>query len=480
MSDLLLFSLFFTIIIVMADAKAQNYKDLLLQALITRKDWLEKSELIRLKDDLRTFQISYSVLYNMFLKKKLIHEDPYKQETKISELVVPDTGPFNEAKRLEQFSLRLASYDSQLDFLVNFYQFAVDFLNLERIRKIVGLVRYIDWTSLTPDSKSPNTKSVAELVNNAKAGGDSLTLNIIGESLTKLPKTTVTIMGVLRDLTAYHKEYYKLNVRNAIGAMQPSEINALTVKRKMNTTLPGTPFYQEFIEELIKEDYTADGAAMKEAILKALQVAEEKPKAVKPKTTHKDILLNGIQVIGTSAALLNDIAQKIDANQTVLENQKKGFWEKLRLLFRSMINSDPEEIVYELQFIDPATGTEVWEHLNFFQFYTDFEKKIKIFGRMAGQSPLIAKLKAMTEEQVFSYLERAIKDLQSLHRILSALDEYFKSSVPRAERDQIKGIKPELASIKNCYVKANQIRHDYSAQKEEEEQMKKLGIKPDA
>jgi len=464
----------------MAVANTPNYKDALLQSLTARKDWLERSELARLKDDLRTFQISYSVLYNMFLKKKLIHEDPYKQETKISELAVPETGAFNEAKRLEQLSLRLANYDSQLDFLVNFYQFAVDFLTLERIRKIVGLVRYIEWTSLTPDSKSPNTKSVAELVNNAKAGGDSLTLSIIGESLTKLPKTTTTIMGVLRDLTGYHKENYKLNVRNAIANMQPSEISALAIKKKISATMPGTPFYQEFVEELIKEDYTQDGAAMKEAILKSLQVAEEKPKAVKPKTSHKDILLNGVQVVGTAATLLNDIAQKIDENETILENQKKGFWEKLRQLFRSMMSSDPEEVVYELQFIDPATGTEVWEHLNFFQFRTDFEKKIKIFGRMTMQSPLMAKLKAMPEEQVFGYLERAIKDLQALHRLLTALDEYFKSSVPREERDQIKGIKPELASIKNAYVKANQIRHDYSAQKEEEEQMKKLGINPDA
>ena len=463
----------------MADATKPNYNEALMQALLARKDWLEKTELARLKDDLRTFQISYSVLYNMFLKKKLIHEDPYKQETKITELAVPDTGPFNEAKRLEQFSLRLANYDSQLDFLVNFYQFSVDFLNLERIRKIVGLVRYIDWTGLTPDAKSVNTKVFAEITNNAKSGGDALTLNIIGESLTKLPKTTSTIMGVLRDLTAYHKENYKLNVRNALGG-QCSETSVLAIKKKINAAMSGTPFYQEFVEELIKEDTTADGTAMKEAILKALQVAEEKPKAAKPKTSHKDILLSGIQAVGNSGGVLNEIAMKLDENQTVMENQKKGFWEKLRLIFRSMMSSDPEDVVYELQFIDHTTGAEVHEHLNFFQFRVDFEKKVKIFGRMSGQSPLMAKLKAMTEEQVFTYLERAIKDLQALHRILTALDEYFKSSVPREERDKIKGIKPELASIKNCYVKANQIRHDYSAQKEEEEQMKKLGINPDA
>ena len=459
-------------------AASNDYTTVLMQALLGRKDWLEKSELAKLKDELRIFQISYSVLYNMFLKKKLINEDPYKQESKISELAIPETGPLNEAKRLEQVSLRLANYDSQLDFLVNFYQFGIDFLNLERIRKIVGLVRYIDWINFSPDSKSPNTKVVSELTNNAKSGGDSLTLSIIGESLTRLPKCTSAIMGILRNLSGYYKENYKLNVRNAIGSMQAAEATPANIKKKMNAAIPGTPFYQEFIEEIIKEEYSKDGPAMKEAILASLKVAEDKPKAAKQKTSYKDVLLSGIQAIGAAAAVTTEVAQKIDANQAVLENRKKGFWEKIKLLIKSMTNSDPDEIIYELQFFDQAKGTETKEQLNFGQFRIELDRKNKIYAGMSGQGPFIAKLKNMAEEQVLEYLERAIKDLQNLHRTLTALDEYFKSCVPREERDQIKGIKPELASLKNCFVKANQIRHEYSAQKEEEEQMRKLGINP--
>jgi len=462
----------------MADAAPSNYTTVLAQALEARKDWLEKSEVTKLKEELRVFQISYSVLYNMFLKKKLINEDPYKQETKISELEVPESGPLNEAKRLEQVSLRLASYDSQLDFLVNFYQFGIDFLNLERIRKIVGLVRFIDWVNFSPDSKSPNTKVVAELTSNAKSGGDSLTLSIIGESLTRLPKCTSSTMGILRNLIGYYKEAYKLNVRNAIAGMQASEATPANIKRKVSSAMPGTPFYQEFVEELIKEDYSKDGPAMKEAILASLKVAEDKPKNAKPKASYKDVLLTGIQAIGAAAAVMTEIVQKLDANQTILENRKKGFWEKVRLLFKSMTNADPDEVIYELQYLDQTKGTETWEHLNFGQFRIELDRKIKIYTGMSGQGPFMTKLKNMAEEQILEYLERAIKDLQSLHRTLTALDEYFKSSVVREERDQIKGIKPELASVKNCYIKANQIRHDYSAQKEEEEQMKKLGINP--
>ena len=467
-----------TIVKEMADAATPNYTDTLTQALASRKDWLEKSELAKLKEELRIYQISFSVLYNIFLKKKLINEDPYKQETKISDLEIPETGAFNEAKRHEQISLRLASYDSQLDFLVNFYQFSVDYLNLERVRRILGLVRYVDWVSLTPDSQSPNTKVVAEITNHAKSGGDPITLSIIGESLTRLPKCTAKIMGILRDLSLYHKEIYKLNIRSKLQGLQASEANALTIKKKMNSAMPGTPFYQEYVEELIKEDFSKDGPSLREAILKSLAFVEEKPKAAKPKVNYKAILLEGVQAMGASATVMSEAAQKIDENQAILANHKKTFWEKIRLLIRQMTNAEPEEVVYDLEFIDQATGMLKKENLNFHHFRADLDKRVRILAGMNGQGQLMAKLSAMPEEQITSYLERTIRDMQYYHRMLSALDEYFKSSVTKEDRDKIKGIKPELASVKNCIVRSNQIRHDYSAQKEEEEQMKRLGINP--
>jgi hypothetical protein len=384
----------------MADATTTSYTDMLQQALIARKDWLERSEMAKLKEELRLFQISYSVLYNMFLKKKLINEDPYKQETKISDLEIPETGPFNEAKRLEQLSLRLANYDSQLDFLVNFYQFGVDYLNLDRLRRILGLVRYIDWANLTPDSQSPNTKVVAEITLHSKSGGDQITLSVIGESLTKLPKCTNAIIGVLRDLNTYHKEVYKLAVRSKIAGMPDSEANSAAIKKRLSAGTPVIPFYQEFVEEIIKEDYSKDSQALREAVLKSLKIAEEKPKNAKPKVDYKAILLDGIMTIGGSASVLSECAQKIDENETVLESRKKSFWEKFRLLLRAMMKSEPEELVFDLQYIDQATGTHKNESLFFYRFRADMDKRIKILTGMSNQGPVMNKLKAMPEEQV--------------------------------------------------------------------------------
>ena len=67
-------------------AENNDYLKTLADAISARADWLEKSELPKLKEELRAYHTGFASLYNLYLKKGLIHEDPYKQETKISEL----------------------------------------------------------------------------------------------------------------------------------------------------------------------------------------------------------------------------------------------------------------------------------------------------------------------------------------------------------------------------------------------------------
>ena len=455
-----------------------NYVEALEKVLAERGDWIEKEELGKLKDELRTFQSSYASLYNIFLKKKFIDEDPYKQETKINELVVPDTGAINEAKKIEQLSIRLSNYDSQLDFLVNFYQLGLDYLNLDRIKRIVGLVRYIDWTSLTPDSSSVMTGPVSQLVLNSKSGVDAITLSIISESLSKLSKLTTPIMAILKNLNIYYRENYKLGIRQKVTqSMSANEATLDNIRKKVNSTMPGSPFYKELIDEIIKEDYSANGKELRDTILNTMKVAQAKPKSVKPAVNFKNILLDGIVVIGGAGAILSEIGAKIDENEAVLRNHRKSFMEKIKELLRQLTNAPPEEVVYIIEYIDASKGLPTKDKVHFFQLRDDMIKKAKILSSFV-RGPAYQKLSGMTEEQIISYLERNIKDVQAYHKTLSALDDYFKANVVQEDRDKIKGIKPELSAMKNSFVKANQLRYEYSAQKEEEEQFKRLGVSP--
>jgi hypothetical protein len=95
---------------------------------------------------------------------------------------------------------------------------------------------------------------------------------------------------------------------------------------------------------------------------------------------------------------------------------------------------------------------------------------------MSSRGTGAAKLQSMQDEQLISFLERNIRDLQSYHKTLTALDEYFKAEVGKQDREKVRGIKPELGTIKNAIIRANAKRHEYSAQKEEEDQLKRLGV----
>ena len=458
-----------------------SYVNILTEAIRARADWLERSELPKLKEELRNYHTGFASLYNIYLKKGLINEDPYKAEAKIGELEVPSSAAFTELERLEQLTQRLANYDNQLDFLVNFYQFSVEFLTLDRIKRILGLVKYVDWVSLSPDSQNPITKAVAEMTNQIKVGSDSLTMSVISESLAHLNRSFNPIMGHLKGLSEYQRETYKLDLRSVTGGMSPSDAaNIQILRKKFAAVKSGKPFYPDLAEEVIKEDYSNEGPQLRENVLKKLQIAEDKPKVVKVQVSFKATLIDGILGLGSIAPSLTEILAKLDENLAILENMQQGFVQKLKKLIQQILKQEPEPVVFDVEYIDPVKGIPVQEKVNFANFRGELERKIRTLSPMASRAGAAGKLEAMQEEQLVGFLERNIKELQNVHKTLNGLDDFFKGEAPREIRDKIKGIKPELGAMKNAIVRANAKRHEYGAQKEEEDQLKRLGVKSES
>jgi len=458
-----------------------DYTKILTDAIKERAEWLERSELPKLKDELRAYHTGFASLYNLYLKKGLIHEDPYKHEAKIGELEIPSSAPFSEADKLDQLTQRLASYDNQLDFLVNFYQFSPEFLTIDRIKRINGLVKYIDWVQLSPDSQNSVTKAVAEMTNQIKTGSDSLTMSVIAKSLSDLTKSTRPVMEHLKLLAEYQRELYKLDLRDITAGMPQAEMaNLPQLKKKFVQAKPGYPFYAELVEEVIREDHSDEGPELREAVLKKLQIPDAKPKTAKAPISFKNILLEGIQGLGGTAATFSEILVKMDENQIILQNKKQTFIEKFKRLLQQMFNKEPDPIIYEVEYIDPIKGILIREKVNFNSFRSNLERVIRVLTPMAARGAAASKLESIQEEQLVGFLERNIREVQSLHKILGAMDEFFKTAVDRVDREKIRGIKPELTAIKNAIVRANSKRHEYSAQKEEEEQLRRLGVSPES
>jgi len=451
-----------------------EYQKALDTALNSYASWLEKTEFPKFKDEFRSFHTSFGAIYKIFIQKKLINEDPYKQEAKIGEIKVPKP-ILNEGDRKDQLTMNLSAYDNQLDFLVNFFQFSIDFLTMDNIKRILALVRYIDWANFTSDTQSSTTKIVVDLIAQARTNLDSFSINVINESLGKLKQTTGVVIAYLKEASTYNREAYKHQVRETItSGMNDASVEG--IRKKFAAAMPGNAFYPDLIEELIKEDYGSDGEQLRNAVLKQLAVPEDKPKAVKKKVDFKITLVDGLLVISSVGTALGDIIPRLDENHMLFQNRKLTFGEKLREVFRQMFNKEPEPVVYEIEYIDPVKGIAVKEKVNFNIFRADLDKRLRSYSSFGIRNS--SKLEAIDEKQLLSILEKTIRDAQGLHKILTGLDEFFKAEAPRESRDKVKGIKPELGTIKNAIIKANQKRHEYSGQLEEEEQLRRLGVNP--
>ena len=453
----------------------KNYQTALSEAIQIRREYIEKSVLDPLKEDLRAFYNAYEALYRMLLTKGMVKEDPYRQDVQIGEIQIPETEAFAEAEKDKHLTIRLSHYDIQLDVLVNFYQFNTAYFTLDRIKRVLGLIKYIDWINLTPDSSSPITRAVAEITNQLRRGTDALGVGGIIGLIQRLARLSRSVLAALKILFDFNREAYKLEVRTAVSSRIPQGKRPTVgdIKKHMAASMPGTPVYTELLEELIKEDYSSMGPELQERILQSLKLAEHKQETDTQEVSFKHFLVEGVQILSGLAPILLEIGIKLDANEAVLANRKLSLWDKIKRLLAQMVNKEPEPILYEVVY-QYSGSTPVRELVNFDQLRGKIAKKVKQFS--SAQAMTLAQINALGDEQLMQFLEYGIKDIQSLYKTLNAVDDYVKQKVDPKDRDQIKGIKPELSTLKNSYIKANQRCSDYTLLKEEAEQLKKLDI----
>jgi hypothetical protein len=82
----------------------------------------------------------------------------------------------------------------------------------------------------------------------------------------------------------------------------------------------------------------------------------------------------------------------------------------------------------------------------------------------------------MDEEEMYTLLEHNISEIQNMIRLLPALHTYFQEEMDANNRGKLRGVKLEVNAIRNAMLKANQRRHEYASRKDEQEQLKKLGM----
>ncbi|HUW71000.1 MAG TPA: hypothetical protein VMX33_12285 [bacterium] len=465
-----------------------TYVDRLDQALTAKIGRINAVELKQLKDEYKLFQSAFQGIYSVLLKKGLIHEDPYKYDLKISEVSSPPEGPFAESEKLDQMCVRLSQYESYLDFLNNYYEFSVDFLTMGRIKRLANLTKYFNFAQYSENSQFANTRCLAELTSLVKKGSDPLSSGIINESLLQLEKTSRKVFKTLKDLTFIHKERYKVEIRRLVmGELTLDRDFVITheddvvrrVRQKFGEVAPDRPFYPELVVEMLKEDYSSEAESLRDAVLKQLEVAEEKQRDAMTDRNFKTVLIDGTRAIIGVGFQLEDAIRKLEENQALLEAMDKSFFTKAKRVLWQMFGRKSEHVVHEVEYLDPVSSERKHEAIDVTAFCADATKRAQSLSAMVSKSSASFKrMEGSSEEIIYKFLARSIEEFQAFHRKLAALDDFYLGAITDPEsKGKVRSVKIELGSLKNAIIKANQKRHEYIAQKDEMEQMKRLGIR---
>ncbi|MDR1317498.1 MAG: hypothetical protein LBK13_11570 [Spirochaetales bacterium] len=457
-----------------------------LETVLTRfRENLDATVLPKLKEDFRIIHSAFRTVHSILLKKGFIHEDPYKSETRLSEIIIPETKSFSDSEKIDEMSIRLSSYEVQLDFLLNYYQFSTEFLDISRIRLIAGLLRYIAWDQLGPMAQDSVTKGLSEIIASAKVGADPLSVGLLNDSLERIQKTVPACIRPLKDLTDYSRELYKMEIRSKVfssldmGSASQAGRDDLQkqVKKVFVSAMPGKPFYPELIGEIIEEDYGPDEAKLKAVIIQRFTIQETRQRVVQQRVSFSQMILDALKPLCPAARYLEETLRKLVENNTVLQNRKMSLMEKFKNWIIRLSDKQKETCIYELEYFDLVSSSTKREKINFESFIADVQKRVRMLNGISIKGgPMYKRMEKAGEETLFSFLEKQISDLNLIYRRLQSLDTFFKNEVPREQRANIKGIKIELTAIKNSMAQAVQRKHEYIARKEEHEQMKKLGI----
>lgn len=467
--------------------QTKSFNDTLFQLILERQQLFDTYLLPKLQEEYRISQSAVKTTLTVLVKKGVLHDDPYKYDSKIQDIEIPSDDSFTEGEKAAVVGMRLSQYEAMLDFLHNYYQFTCDFLTTDRINRLVGLGRAFAWEAFSPNSTRPSTKGLADLIQTLRSGGDQLSISILNDALTQLSKSSISITKTLKGLAEFHRERYKVAFRKLVlasvsasperYASAPHEVMK-DVKRAFADGMKGQPFYTELVEEVLREEFSPDHAVLQQELIARLSASlGSGGRGAANIESLKPVLLDGIRTLGAAAPQLEQVIAKIQENHRLEMSVDKGFFERLAALIRKAFSIPERESELVINTLDPATQTTKHESIVYAPFVEDIRKRSRVLTGFAVRgSPTYQRVEAMEEQQILDLLTRHVAEISNLIKQLAGVDEYYKQTLPPGAREQVRGIKVELSAIKNNLVKANQCRAEYSSQVEEIQQLKKLGI----
>ena len=468
---------------------SQEFTERLETALAKRADRLQSHELNSLKEELRTYQTAFEGLTDLLHRNAVITEDPYGNEHKIGSISTPDNTPVSENDKETKLSSRLSFYRAMLDFVNNYYQFNLDMLTIAELRQLGEMVMFWKWSKLSPNAEHYDTQLLGQFVQRLKSISESMAAGIVQENLNQLAKSQRNIASILKTLTQYHRERYKLQIRKYVTQrmelemVEPGQVDGVVsqVKRQYKGSEIQEPFYPELVREVIEEDCTETGEETRELKLQGLgEEQKRKNKQKEDDDSLKKSLLEAVRAIAASSRHLEEAVGKLRETSEAYQSRHRSLWARIKRWLIKSAQGEAPATTYTVTYSDITTSAEHKEVVDFDALMHKIDHKSRQLAAIqTPNSRAAARIDSASEEQILAFLTKTIEQVQMYHRTLNALDQYFKTHMPAEQKSRIRGVKIELSNIRTSITNANQLRQDYVSLKEEREQMRKLGVEDD-
>jgi hypothetical protein len=423
-----------------------------LKALNKKRMYLSDTRIPELKIRFAEFRSVHSTLHTILVQSDSIAADPYKSMTRETSLKMPENGPMSETKKRENFSMRLSKYDNLLEYVFSFCTFSVEMLKPDKIKILKAIIWFVDWNNLSVSSSSPNTQAMAEIMAKARSNSaiNAFTLKNYQACFDSLHLIASDIDQILNEFNSFCGEAYKGEIRSYIAANMSDPVTFQAVRARFPAAFPGRPFHTELIEDMINEDYSPNAQAARQRALQKLAVNDEEAQIEQEDQFNRQLLLDGLRALGSIHDTLNKIIIKIEHNHEVYQNRRKSFVEMIKEFLMTLFGQKRSADLYVCKMRhDGEFKTGTIEHG---LFVKELDKKVQIL-RLFASDETGSKLEGISNANLLEHLSENIYDMQRYSRLLTALDEFFKTA-DKFSHNNIKGMKPEISTIKIALSKA--------------------------
>ena len=451
-------------------------------ALAARRSWLDGQTAL-LKDAVRTYQQRYQGLFDLFLRKGLIREDPYDYGRSGGDVAAPSDEPFLDNERYDQVSWRLDTLRKHLDTIGASWKLDADGLDLGRLKRLSALVRYLPWASLTEQSQSPTARAVAQFVASIRKGTDRVTAVVVRDSVNQLALTQRELAILVAGFAGFRRERWKADLRaralprvalERLRSEPKREENLRTLRRAVAETMPGSPFYPELAGEVLDEETSPQAEELRGRLLETLARTEDAAAVQAPRRApprpDRVALLDAVRLLARCEAEMQSAFATLTVNADHLAGPTRGLAGLLHRLLDAMAGRRGKERTVDVEYLE-QDGTR-HETVALASFLDSVRRKVELLSSLGDESgQALARLAATPDEPLLEFVERQLSDLLVMHRRMGGVNARLQAETiaarSGARRGEAKGIRLELSAVKNFLVKASQRMHDYTAKLEE-------------